>query len=163
MSFSLQLLSNDRVKTKPRPKPIVEPFLKLTLFSQLFLLTIYMSLVYGILYPIFEAFPISFGQERGWIPVISTLPFIGIFIGVVLACFMIVVFSKTYNAKRLLVRGRICPEDRLLTMMLGAVLLPLGMCSTSSFSHSLPFLFVALLLIPPLVPLPHKTLAPTPD
>jgi len=86
-----------------------------------------MSLVYGILYLTFEAYPISFEQSRNWKPTLATLPFISIFIGVVLACGIIGVFSKTWYAKRLLRTKKLNPEDRLPTMIAGSVVLPVGL------------------------------------
>jgi hypothetical protein len=48
----------------------------------LLLLTIYMALIYGILYLFFEAYPISFQEQRGWNQGIGALPFLSIMIGV---------------------------------------------------------------------------------
>lgn len=86
-----------------------------------------MSFVYGILYLTFEAYPISFEFDRGWSAGIASLPFISLFIGVVLTCGAIGIFSKTWYAKRLIATGKINPEDRLPTMIVGSVILPIGL------------------------------------
>lgn len=94
-----------------------------------------MSLVYGILYLTFEAYPISFEFDRGWAPGIASLPFISLFIGVVLACLSIGVFSKTWYAKRLIATKKLNPEDRLPTMIAGSILLPIGLFWFAWTSH----------------------------
>ncbi len=60
------------------------PFIMLIQEPILLLITIYMALIYGILYLFFEAYPISFQEERGWNAGVGALPFLGILIGVVL-------------------------------------------------------------------------------
>lgn len=42
-------------------------------------------LIDGLLYLLFEAFPIAFQEIRGWSPVVSTLPFLAVFVGVVIS------------------------------------------------------------------------------
>ncbi|KAH0352987.1 MFS general substrate transporter, partial [Aureobasidium melanogenum] len=101
----------------------------------LIVLTVYMSLVYGILYLTFEAYPISFEEDRGWSPGLASLPFIAIFIGVVLACAIIGTFSKTWYAKRLIESGKLNPEDRLPPMIAGSVILPIGLFWFAWTSH----------------------------
>ncbi|KAB8294949.1 hypothetical protein EYC80_006902 [Monilinia laxa] len=44
----------------------------------------YASFVYSLLYLTLEVFPIVFSENRGWSPVDSALPFLGLFIGVLL-------------------------------------------------------------------------------
>lgn len=67
--------------TRPLQMLILEPIL--------LLITIYMSLVYGILYLFFLAYPISFQRERGWNQGVGALPFLGIMIGIALGAFII--------------------------------------------------------------------------
>jgi MFS transporter, DHA1 family, multidrug resistance protein len=55
----------------------------------LLLLTLYMTLVYGILYLSFEAYPISFQEEREWNSGVGALTFISIGVGVLLGCLTI--------------------------------------------------------------------------
>jgi MFS family permease len=45
-------------------------------------IALYASFVYGILYMTLEVFPIVFREQRGYSPVVSTLPFLGLFVGV---------------------------------------------------------------------------------
>ena len=76
------------------PKAMVQtylfrPFIMLAKEPILLLLTLYMSLVYGILYLFFEAYPISFQEERGWNAGVGALPFIDIGVGVLVGCLTI--------------------------------------------------------------------------
>jgi len=68
---------------------LFRPFIMLIQEPILLLITIYMALIYGILYLFFEAYPISFQEERGWNMGVGALPFIGILIGVVIGCLTI--------------------------------------------------------------------------
>ncbi|KAG9642641.1 MFS general substrate transporter, partial [Aureobasidium melanogenum] len=116
-------------------KYLMKPLVMIAKEPILIILTIYMSLVYGILYLTFEAYPISFERDRGWSPGIASLPFIAIFIGVVLACATIGGFSKTWYAKRLIESGKLNPEDRLPPMIAGSLILPIGLFWFAWTSH----------------------------
>jgi DHA1 family multidrug resistance protein-like MFS transporter len=104
----------------------LRPFHMLFREPILFLITVYMSIVYGILYLFFSAYPISFQEKRGWNGGVGALPFIGIGVGVLLGCFTIVYMTKTRFARKLKKHGLI-PEERLPAMMAGAVILPAGL------------------------------------
>ena len=93
----------------------------------LVLITIYMSVVYGILYLFFEAYPISFGEDRQWNLEVVTLPFLSLGIGIVLGGLVIVYHNRTRFARILENKGTVPPEERLVPMMLGAIMLPLGL------------------------------------
>lgn len=90
-------------------------------------MTLYISLVYGILYLSFFAVPYSFETDRHWHPTISSLPFLAITVGVLVSSFAVFVYSDKYYQPRLIKRGRVLPEDRLPPMMVGSVLLPAGL------------------------------------
>ena len=47
-------------------KYLYRPFLMLALEPILTLITIYMALIYGMIYLFFEAYPIAFQEQRGW-------------------------------------------------------------------------------------------------
>jgi MFS transporter, DHA1 family, multidrug resistance protein len=75
---------------------LFRPFAMLVQEPVLLLLTIYLSYIYGIMYLFFEAYPISFQEERGWNQGVGALPFIGILIGILLGSITI-----TYTVKPL--------------------------------------------------------------
>lgn len=103
------------------------PFIMLVQEPILILVTLYMALIYGILYLFFEAYPISFQEERGWNQGVGALPFIGILIGVVFGSLTITWITKTRFARKLKKHGKVIPEERLPPMILGAFLLPIGL------------------------------------
>ncbi|KUJ13317.1 MFS general substrate transporter [Mollisia scopiformis] len=106
---------------------LFKPFKMLAQEPILLLVTIYMSLIYGILYLFFEAYPISFQEQRGWNQGVGALPFLGIMIGVLFGAITISIVTKTRFARKLKKHGRVIPEERLPPMILGAVLLPIGL------------------------------------
>ncbi|KIX08540.1 uncharacterized protein Z518_03196 [Rhinocladiella mackenziei CBS 650.93] len=106
---------------------LVKPMLMLMHEPVAIVITIYISIVYGILYLTFYAFPYSFSVERGWDPRMSSLPFISILLGSVTGSILVAFYSQHYYQKRLIARGRTLPEDRLPPLMLGSVILPAGL------------------------------------
>lgn len=94
----------------------------------LLLITIYLALIYGILYLFFEAYPVSFQEVRGWTNEgVAGLPFLGIMIGVLCGVALIIWQTKTRFARKLEKHGRVVPEERLVPMMIASVLLPAGL------------------------------------
>ena len=113
--------------TKPLRMILKEPILVIV--------TLYMTLVYGLLYLTFEAYPISFEMDRGWSAPIASLPFIGILLGILIACLVLALHSKLYYGPRLIRTKKLNPEDRLPPMMLGSIILPVGLFWFAWTSH----------------------------
>lgn len=117
-------------------KYILRPFAMLFQEPILFLITLYMSLIYGILYLFFEAFPVSFGEVRGWRHLgVAALPFLGVAVGVFTGIAFTIWHSRTRFARKLHKHGRVMPEERLLVLMPAAVLLPGGLFWFGWTSH----------------------------
>lgn len=91
----------------------------------LLLMNIYIGLVYGYLYLFFEAFPISFQEQRGWNNGVGSLPFLGILVGVLIGVVIVIWNTKTRFARKFAEKHEVVPEERLPPMMLGAILLPI--------------------------------------
>ncbi|KAH8429433.1 MFS transporter [Aspergillus melleus] len=109
-------------------KYLVRPIQMLFLEPILLLITIYLALIYGILYLFFEAYPVSFQEVRGWTNGgVAGLPFLGIMIGVLCGVALIIWQTKTRFARKLAKHGRVVPEERLVPMMIASVLLPAGL------------------------------------
>ncbi|KAF2125197.1 MFS general substrate transporter [Dothidotthia symphoricarpi CBS 119687] len=117
---------------KLTPKVVFSVYL-LRPFSMFFqepilaLITAYMSFLYGILYLLFEAFPVSFHQERGWSLGVAQLPFAAFLVGLVMGAGVMAYsaatnFTRSYNK-----HGKAIPEERLPPMIVGAVALPIGL------------------------------------
>ncbi|EPS32860.1 hypothetical protein PDE_07821 [Penicillium oxalicum 114-2] len=109
-------------------KYLLRPLQMLVMEPILICMTIYLALVYGILYLFFEAYPISFNLVRGWTSLgVAALPFIGIMIGVLFGAALIIYTTKTRFARKLAKHGKVVPEERLVPMMVASVLLPIGL------------------------------------
>ena len=106
---------------------LFRPFIMLFREPILVLITIYMALIYGILYLFFEAYPISFQEERGWNQGVGALPFLGIMVGVLFGSVTITIITKTRFARKMEKHGRVIPEERLPPMILGSIILPIGL------------------------------------
>jgi DHA1 family multidrug resistance protein-like MFS transporter len=91
-----------------------------------FLIALYASFCYGILYMQLGGIPIIFGEMRGWPAVSATLPFLGILFGAIIGCsinaYNQILYNKVYHAAG----DRAVPEARLPPMMLGSVLFSVG-------------------------------------
>ncbi|KAF2276256.1 MFS multidrug transporter-like protein [Westerdykella ornata] len=117
------------------------PWLLLFCEPIVLILSLYMAIVYGILYLLFGAFPIVY-RGRGWNEGVAGLPFIGVAIGM----FFALVFVLTYDNVRYQrciknsPNGVATPEDRLPSAMVGGLVLPIGLFWFSwTNSPSLPW------------------------
>lgn len=87
-----------------------------------FLVALYASFCYGILYMQLGAIPIIFGELRGWGHLVSTLPFTCILLGAILGCGANIYNQLLYNKAYHAAGDRAVPEKRLPPMMVGSVL-----------------------------------------
>lgn len=106
-------------------KFLVRP-LQLFLTPICFLVALYCSFCFGILYMQLGAIPIIFREIRGWSPVVSTLPFLCTFVGAGIGCVVNVYNQKMYNKAYHAAGNRAVPEKRLPPMMFGAIIFPVG-------------------------------------
>ncbi len=84
-----------------------------------FLIAVYISLVYLLLYMLFSIYPIIFQEKRGWNPGVGELPLLGTVVGAVIGAFFVIWDSR--RIQRLIEAGKMEPEDRLLIAMFGGV------------------------------------------
>jgi DHA1 family multidrug resistance protein-like MFS transporter len=95
-----------------------------------FLVALYASFCYGILYMQLGAIPIIFEETRHWPSVSSTLPFLSILIGAILGCAANVYNQRIYNVYFHLAGDRAVPEKRLPPMCVGSVFFAAGLFIT---------------------------------
>ncbi|KAK2049725.1 major facilitator superfamily transporter [Colletotrichum somersetense] len=114
----------------------------------LWFFNLWISLIYGILYLCFVAYPIVFSQYRGWGPGVSGLAFIGIGIGTILAICCEPLFRRIINSHpKDPVTGRVPPEATARVMTIGAVLTPIGQlvfswtCLPATIHWAIPIAF----------------------
>ncbi|KAF2634742.1 MFS general substrate transporter [Massarina eburnea CBS 473.64] len=87
-----------------------------------FLVALYASFCYGILYMQLGGIPIIFGEIRGWKPLVATLPFLCILVGAAIGAAANVYNQTRYNKAYHAAGNRPVPEMRLPPMMFGSVI-----------------------------------------
>ncbi|KAH8769082.1 MFS multidrug transporter [Diaporthe sp. PMI_573] len=114
----------------------------------LWFFNIWISVIYGILYLCFVAYPIVFQQQRGWGPGQTGLSFIGIGIGTLIAIFLEPLWRKIINSHaKDPETGRVAPEASASIMCIGAVLTPIGQlvfswtCVPTTIHYAIPIAF----------------------
>lgn len=85
-----------------------------------FLIAIYYSVVYTLLYMLFSIYPIVFQQKRGWNAGVGELPLIGVIVGAGLGGLFLYFFDAIIH-KRRSAGYQAVPEDRLSAAMIGGV------------------------------------------
>jgi MFS family permease len=116
-------LSVKTVLTKHLGRPVVmlatEPIVTFVAF--------YASFIFGILYLTLEVYPYVFGEQRGWGQVTETLPFISLFVGVLMGLVANLANQKRYVKAVEAAGGRPVPEARCPPMIIGAFLFVIGL------------------------------------
>lgn len=99
------------------------------LFTEPIILVVsmYMSFIYGLVYALLEAYPYVFEHVYGMSPGVAGLMFIGLIIGVLLACSFILFQQVTYAKKLEENKGVAVPEWRLAPTFLGAPVFTIGL------------------------------------
>jgi hypothetical protein len=107
-------------------KYLIRPFQML--FTPIcFLVALYASFVYGILYANLAAFPIVFEEERGWNPLVGALPFLAVLVGILIGAGVNLSNQKYYSKRFQQNNSRPVPEARLPPMMFGSVFFAAGL------------------------------------
>lgn len=91
------------------------------------LCSVYMAVVYGTLYMLFDAFPIVFQEVRGWSEGIGGLAFVGVLVGMVVAFAYTMMDNLHYAKLARQTTGRLAPELRLPIVIVGSLALPIGL------------------------------------
>ncbi|KAH8826531.1 MFS polyamine transporter [Flagelloscypha sp. PMI_526] len=131
-------------------RTLYRPIIMLAKEPILVLVTIYLSLVYGVLYALFSAFPIIWIQTRQFTIWQSSLIFIGVGIGATLGSVINSYSTRHYPALTKKWRGFPPPEERLYGAMIGGPLLVIGAFWLGWTGHyaSVPWYVPALATIP---------------
>lgn len=108
---------------------LLRPLKLLFMEPIIFLLSIYISFIYGMLYLFLTAYAIEFGELRRWSLGVDSLPYIGLLLGELLGALLVVCFEPWYLRQCAKVPGpiKVMPEARLPPMMIGGVLFSGGL------------------------------------
>ncbi|KAJ5747135.1 uncharacterized protein N7511_008831 [Penicillium nucicola] len=121
------------------------------LFSEpiVLLLSLYMAIVYGTLYMLFDAFPIIFQDIRGWSEGVGSLPFLAVMIGMMIAVGVNMYDNKRYVRIHKAHNGFAPPEARLPPTMWGGLAIPIGLFWFAwTNSASIPWIVCVLATAP---------------
>jgi multidrug resistance protein len=102
---------------------LIRPFQMLVEEPILLLMSLYVSLVYGLLYAYFFAYPVVFVEGYGWDDAKTGLTFCSVLIGVAIALFITPMLERRYQAKL----PNVTPEDRLPGMLIGGPWVPISL------------------------------------
>jgi hypothetical protein len=92
------------------------------------LLSLYMAIIYGTLYMLFSAFPITYQQYRGWNAGVGALPFLGVAVGMILSvCYAIYDNKRYVKIMEADEHGIAPPEARMPPAMIGGVSIVIGL------------------------------------
>ncbi len=99
------------------------------LFGELivFLLSLYMSVLYGLLYMFFVAYPIIFQKGKGYSSGTTGLMFIPVAVGVLLSAFCAPLVNRQYMTMVRRYNGKPPAEARLIPMMFSCWFIPIGL------------------------------------
>lgn len=124
------------------------PFILFFTEPILWFLNIWISVIYGVLYLCFVAYPVVFTENRGWGPGISGLAFLGIGIGTLCAIASEPLCRRIVNSQRRDPEtGKVRPEATALIMAIGACSTALGQlgfswtCLPTSIHWAVPIAF----------------------
>ncbi|KAK9470250.1 major facilitator superfamily domain-containing protein [Dipodascopsis tothii] len=118
------------------PRPLAQ-MVKLSLYRPIvllcrelivFLISIYMSVIYGLLYMFFFAYPVVFTEDKNMGLGATGLMFIPIGVGVIVAALLAPLVNRDYARRAAKYPpGRCPPEERLVPMMFACWLIPTGL------------------------------------
>lgn len=108
-------------------KAITRPLRMLFLEPILTLITIYNSFIFGLLYLLLTAIPYVYGSSGyGFGQGVSLLPYISTILGVEAGGLINFAFDKRY-LKIMSQKGKLVPEERLISMIVGGIVFPIGL------------------------------------
>ncbi|DAA77192.1 TPA_exp: putative MFS multidrug transporter [Trichophyton benhamiae CBS 112371] len=105
---------------------MIRPFQLLFLEPIVFFLSLYMAMLYGLLYMFFVAYPIVYEEGKGYSASTTGLMFIPLAIGVVSSSFFAPLINKHYLTLVTKHNGKPPAETRLIPMMLSCWFIPIG-------------------------------------
>ncbi|KAF2156340.1 MFS general substrate transporter [Myriangium duriaei CBS 260.36] len=106
---------------------LVRPFKLLFRELIVFLLSLYMSVLYGLLYMFFVAYPIIYQRGKGYTAGKTGLMFIPVAVGVMCSACCAPLVNKDYLKRAAQQGGKAVPETRLIPMMFSCWAIPIGL------------------------------------
>ena len=150
---ALEKKNNDGI-TGTLKRTVLKPFIMIVEEPMLAVITLYMSLVYGVVYLLFEAIPIVFEGRHGLNPLESGLVFLALLTGGSLGVLgYVTYFNRQYMKVHHAIKPHMVPpEERLKPLMYAAPALAISFFWCVSSSSPLSSLLDRIL-----TPFPHRT------
>ncbi|CCH58643.1 hypothetical protein TBLA_0A08530 [Henningerozyma blattae CBS 6284] len=117
---------------------ITKPIVILFTEPVLFLISLYNSFVYGILYLLLEAYPIIFIQGYG-LTVNGYLPYLALIVGIII-CAGMIWYADTDYSQQVAKQKKLLPERRLYPMIVAGIVFPIGIlwfCWTGAYPEKI--------------------------
>lgn len=108
-------------------KNIARPLVMLFTEPILFLITLYNAFIYGLLYLFLTAVPLIFQGRYGWATGEAELPYISMFIGILIGGLISIIMENGYAKAMERNNGKPVPEARLPPMMVGGFFFAVGL------------------------------------
>ncbi|KAJ6460766.1 MFS general substrate transporter [Mycena vitilis] len=106
---------------------LIRPFQMIVTEPILLLMSLFIALIYGLLYAFFFSFPVVFGEDYDWSDGKVGLTFCSVLIGLSFALLVTPMLEKNYLKRAAAKGGRADPEDRLVGMILGGPFVPISL------------------------------------
>jgi DHA1 family multidrug resistance protein-like MFS transporter len=131
-------------------RTVLRPFIMLSLEPILILITLYSSIVYGLIYGLFEAIPIIFSEIRGISTELTGLMFFALGIGTTAGAYLTFLDGRRWLELTPKWRGTPPPEERLRTAVPAGPLLVIAVfwLGWTGAYRAVPWYAVVLSLIP---------------
>ncbi|KAF2083785.1 MFS multidrug transporter-like protein [Saccharata proteae CBS 121410] len=106
---------------------MLRPFQLLFMEPIVFFISVYMSVLYGLLYMFFVAYPVVYQEGKGWSAGSTGLMFIPLAVGVVASAVCSPWVNKDYLKRAAKYNGKPPAEIRLIPMMISCWFIPIGL------------------------------------
>ncbi|KAM0748673.1 MFS polyamine transporter [Meredithblackwellia eburnea MCA 4105] len=103
---------------------LIRPFILMFREPIVLCMSLYLTLVYSILYMFFFSMPVAFAEIRGWKGGVTGLTFASIMVGLLIGMFLMPLQERKF---RQVTKEGAFPEARLYPMMVGSFILPVGL------------------------------------
>lgn len=108
-------------------KNITRPLKMLFTEPILFLISLYNAFIYGLLYLFLTAVPLIFEGEYLFLAGVAELPYLAMLIGIIIGGFTGIFMERRFVRLLNANGGKPIPEERLVPMMVGSVVFPIGL------------------------------------
>ena len=123
------------------------PFVILIQEPIVLILSLYQGVIYAILYSFFAAFPIVYGQVRGWSNIQASLPFLSILIGTIVSLLYVIFYDNRRYQNQ--INDDPQPEHRLPPACVAAPILPITLaCFAGLDSPLMPWIASVIFACP---------------